>query len=287
MDHASPQKEVALDTRLACLLSFDVECWDEGDWLAPYLGSAAIPDPESDRRIVEELLRLLKDAQATATLFVTTRYLERYPDVIRCAHEQGHEIGTHGPRHLRLQQQTPEQLRTDLEYHHRLLANICAAQPLGYRAPHFSLEKKTTWILPLLREFGYHYDSSLFAANSLEYGSAETPNSTHSIATPAGIMKEVPVPGFPCFGRRFPFAGGIYFRLLPSAVFTWLVKRFARHQTPVLYFHPHELSALTPRIQQGPVIKRFFKYFGTRRALAKFRSLTAQFRFASIRSTLS
>ena len=129
--------------RQTCVLTFDLECWDEGDWLQPHLASAPVADPASDRAITERLMALLEAANATATFFVTTRFLERYPETVEALHAAGHEIGTHGPRHLRLQRQEPAAFRTDVREQKRRLAALGGIVPAGYRAPHFSLEART------------------------------------------------------------------------------------------------------------------------------------------------
>lgn len=285
MDHVSPRKKDTLIS-LTCLLTFDLECWDEGDWLQPYLDSAQISEPTSDVAITEELLTLLRQANASATFFVTKRYVDRYPNIVKRIHEQGYEIGTHGPKHLRLEQQDPEQFRRDLRDHHERLHALGISHPIGYRAPHFSLHSATAWILPILVEEGYKYDSSQFAALSVEYGSARTPNTPHTISTSAGPLVEIPIPGLPIGSFRLPFAGGLYFRLLPGFVFRPMLWLLARTQQPHIYLHPHELSNKTPRLTRGPILRRYLKYFAVNSAFSKLHRLTRDFHFDSISATL-
>lgn len=254
--------------------------------MQPFLSSANIDHPNSDTTVTRTILSLLQDVRATATFFVTDRFLERYPDVIREIHAHGHEIGTHGPKHIRLSKQLPEAFRNDLQRHKQRLQELVGIAPLGYRAPHFSLNEKTQWILPILLEEGYSYDSSLFAASSLEYGFQGAPNTPHLIQTPSGPIMEVPVPGFPLGNMRLPFAGGIYFRLIPAKIYAQLLKYVVQAGFGMVYFHPHELTSDTPKIHRGPWLKRFFKYYGASRGMARLKYLLFRFSFLSVRDTL-
>lgn len=254
--------------------------------MQPFLASAKTTDPNTDATVTREILSLLEEARATATFFVTTRFLERYPEVVREIHQNGHEIGTHGPQHVRLQRQNPETFQKDIRFHKELLLKTVGISPLGYRAPHFSLTEQTRWILPILLEEGYQYDSSLFAASSLEYGSGDAPNGPHPIQTTRGPILEIPVPGLPLFGFRLPFAGGVYFRLIPAKTYTKLLLWTAQTTLGMLYLHPHELHPNTPKIQHGPWLKRFFKYYGATRGEKRLKHLLYRFSFASVQDTL-
>lgn len=281
MRNMNPQT-TSSDGRPPCVLTFDLEGWDEGDWMQPHLATAQASETDSDREIVERLLALLKDGGHTATFFTTRRFLDRYPDLIRHIHADGHEIGTHGPKHLRLTAYPEAELRMDLEAFTTALRTLIGTSPRGYRAPHFSLNKGTEWLLPLLRQQGYTYDSSQFSASGAGYGSTTTPNAPYPVMTPHGEILEIPVPGFPLLGTRLPFAGGLYFRALPLWMTEYALTHLPAEVPPSLYLHPHELQEKTPQITQGPSLKRALKYLGTRKAFAKFAQLTERLRFVSI-----
>lgn len=283
MDHASSQKK-ALDRPLL-QLTFDLECWDEGDWLQPYLRSA-IDAQTTDADIIRELLPLLAKNDAHATFFVTQRFVDRHPEAVRSIAAQGHEIGTHGPAHVRLGLQSPEGFRQDLHRLHASLDALGIPTPKGYRAPHFSLNTATNWVLAILAEEGYLYDSSQFSAVGVEYGSSSTPNHTYSIPLSGGTLYEVPIPGIPLGVFRLPFAGGIYFRLLPGWLFLRLHLLLARWQTPHVYLHPHELSSITPQLTTGPKLRRFLKYFAVDKGFSRLLRLTKTFRCVPISATL-
>lgn len=254
-------------------LTFDVELWTEGAWMQSYITEDLLksdPFPAS----IAKILNALKAHDAHATFFVTLEVTEKYPYVLRNIVEAGHEIGVHGPKHIRLRDYTPESFRSDLVKQLSLIESATSAKAEGFRAAHFSLEDSTMWILPILRELGFSYDSSIFPINMGEYGISNTPLKPYEIIPG---LQEIPTSVASFFGFRIPFAGGIYFRLLPLFIFKFLLKNSAKHSTPVIYFHPHELDVNTPQIKIGPWLRRKLKYFGTKKSFEKFEALLKSF----------
>lgn len=84
-------------SRPVILLSFDVEEFD----LPLEFGRSIEPARQLDigREGTERMLTLLEHAKARATLFVTACFASAYPDLIRRAAGQGHEIASHGLVH--------------------------------------------------------------------------------------------------------------------------------------------------------------------------------------------
>lgn len=270
------------DGRPTCVLTFDLEGWDEGDWMQPYIHTANVTKTDTDAQITERIITILAKEGHTATFFTTQLFLRRYPHLIRRLHDAGHEIGAHGPQHLRLHTYPRQDLKADLATFSADVQALTGTPPRGYRAPHFSIDPQTEWLFPLLREQGYTYDSSRFSAIGAEHGSTDTPNSPHHITTASRTILEIPVPGFPFLWTRLPFAGGLYFRALPDRITEYALTHLPHGVIPCLYLHPHELQTETPQISKGPRLKRFLKYLGTQTALPKFIWLTKRVRFVSI-----
>ncbi len=262
------------------ILSFDVELWSEGEWLKPYI----TPDMmkiDTFPSSIENILDLIR-GKGFATFFVTLTVTEKYPDIIKKISDDGHEIGIHGPKHKKLKYYDPQDFKTDCIKQIDLIKKITGKKPLGYRAPHFSLNKETGWVLPILKELGFIYDSSIFPINLGEYGVSR------SITEPNEIIpgfKEIPITVAEIFGLRIPFAGGIYFRILPYFIFKKLLNYTIREKISMLYFHPHELDKLTPKIKKGPFIKRLLKYFGINNSFKKFNNVLDYYKFNSIENT--
>lgn len=261
-------------------LSFDVEFWNEGRWLQPYITDDMLahdPFPAS----MEKILQALKKYNAQATFFVTLAVTKKYPDIIKDIASNGHEIGVHGPDHIPLCDYTPDGFKKDCVEQIALLEQITGEKPAGFRAAHFSLSPETMWVLPALKELGFTYDSSLFPRDMGQYGIANAPLIPHEIIP--GLL-EVPISVAEFFGIRIPFAGGIYFRFLPFFIFKFLTNRSAKTTTPILYFHPHELDATTPQIKTGPWFYRWLKYLGVKKSFGKFEKLLEQFDCKSLQN---
>lgn len=260
-------------------LSFDVELWNEGEWLAPYITEDMLVR-DTFPASMETLLTLIR-GKGPATFFVTQKVTENYPEIIRKIADDGHELGIHGPKHKKLKDYSPEEFRIDCLKQIVLLEQITGTKPRGYRAPHFSLTQTTSWVLPILKDLGFLYDSSIFPKNMGEYGNGNVPATPYTIIP--GLI-EIPISVATYGNTRIPFAGGLYFRILPLWMFRFFLRRVQKSQTPVLYFHPHELDPETPRISKGPWLKRLLKYWGTKKSLKKFEKLTNQLNLVPLKN---
>lgn len=269
-----------LEDKNKIALSFDVELWNEGEWLKPFIAPEML-SVDTFPASMEKILNLLRE-KGSATFFVTEKVTQKYPEIIKKISEDGHEIGIHGPKHKKLKDYTPEEFKNDSINQIKLLENITGKKPIGYRAPHFSLSKETYWVLEILKELEFKYDSSVFPVGMGEYGSSKSPLVTYEIIP---NLLEIPI-SVASFGKiRIPFAGGIYFRILPLFIFKWLLKVSSKNSTPVIYFHPHELDGSTPQIKRGPFLKRLLKYWGVKRSFKKLKKISNSYYFLSIDKT--
>jgi peptidoglycan/xylan/chitin deacetylase (PgdA/CDA1 family) len=78
----------------------------------------------------------------------------------------GHEVAHHGYGHVDPSSQTPAEERRSMEKGTRVLERFIGRPPLGYRSPSWDYSDAT---LSLLVEFGFLYDSSLFADDYRPY----------------------------------------------------------------------------------------------------------------------
>ncbi len=272
-------------------LSFDVELWNEGDWLKPYIREEMLQDDKSFEKSIDNILNLLKKNNHTATFFVTREVVAKFPEYVSKISKEGHEVGVHGPKHIRLEKYGRETFRKDCVNIIEKIKDLTGQKPKGYRAPHFSLNQKTSWLIPGLIDLGFVYDSSVFPINLGEYGMSNCPTKPYKISdgniakeNPNSNLTEVPI-SIASFGKiKVPFAGGIYFRILPLFIFKWLLKVSSRNSDPVIYFHPHELESSTPQIKSGPFVKRLLKYWGTKRSFKKLEKISNSYSFVSIDS---
>lgn len=236
------------------ILTFDLEFWYDTKFLRKWL-----PENPADHLIenLRPLSVLLKKYDAKATFFVTGKAAERYPDLLKELKEAGHEIASHGYSHKILDGLNKEEFAAEIEKSVGLIEDAVGQKPKGFRAPNFSLSKRTLWALPILKQYGFLYDSG----NKI----AESP------------LIELPVA---FWGIR---PGGVYFRFLPFWLFKFLLCFVDR---PVIYLHPHELDKTTPRFKKGPWLKRKIKYCGINSSFNKLEKLLQSFDCNSIENTL-
>lgn len=207
------------------------------------------PDGTRLDRGLDPLLALLDRRAVRATFFVLGDVAVRRPEVIRALSEAGHEIACHGHVHEFVYKQSPVEFRDDLRRARDAIESGAGVTPRSYRAPYFSITDESMWALEILVEEGFHTDSSIFPVKNDRYGVPDAPVVPHQRSTPSGEILEIPMRPFEVLGRRLPFSGGAYLRILP-----WWVQAAAwwwadRQRTPmVAYIHPWELDPDHPRI---------------------------------------
>lgn len=228
-------------------LSFDVECYYQ-IVAKDFLGRAIAPTEEVLTN-TNWILDLLGQQDKKATFFFLGNVAERYPQLVRRAVDEGHEIGVHGDIHDYVRDMDEPQFRAEIG---RGIAKIRAAGATdiaGHRATAFSISRDNLWALDTLRDLGVRYDSSIFPFEGGRYGIPDWPRSPGM--TDAGIA-EVPLSVVSVGGRKLPCMGGGYVRYFPLAFTRWCVGRL--HQeglTPVCYFHPYEFECRKPAFAEA------------------------------------
>jgi polysaccharide deacetylase family protein (PEP-CTERM system associated) len=217
-------------------------------------------------RNIDRTLELFAAAGAKGTFFTLGWVAEQYPEVVRRIVAAGHEIASHGMRHVRVWTQTPAEFLADAATARKLLEDVSGQAVRGYRAASWSIDRRTPWAHSILREAGYEYSSSIFPIAHDHYGVPDAPAAPFYVDS--ADMLEIPATTTRIAGRNFPAAGGGYFRLLPLPVSLWLLRRVQRTRgaPAVFYFHPWELDPDQPRISGASARARFRHYLN----LAKF-----------------
>jgi polysaccharide deacetylase family protein (PEP-CTERM system associated) len=239
---------------------------------------------------VHPILDLLERHNTRATFFVG-ELIERYPEVVRDIDASGHEIGCHTMTHTNLWDLDATSFAGELDSFRGALDSLLpGCRSIGFRAPMFSLDKRTCWALPVLKDAGYRYDSSIFPAGTGYYGMAEAPCAPIVPLDDPGkadvSAQEIPVSILPLWKLRVPVAGGAYMRLMPYALFERLLRVVARRRPIVLYAHPWEFHSDTPRVRL-PLIERMALYYNIPRNITKLERLLKRFRFGPIREVFA
>lgn len=263
------------------VLTIDIEDWFH----------CLAPDPRDwdkfERRVekpVGRLLGLLADNNAKATFFVLGDVASRCPTLIRQLAIEGHEVASHGMNHQHLKHLTPEQFRQDLKLSINLLEDITSSRISSYRAPYFSITKKTGWALDILVEEGIRCDSSIFPVHNHRYGIPDSPRTPYLVKS---NLWEYSVSTLPTPVGNLPFAGGVYFRFLPLSLTFQAFRLLEKRQEPsVFYIHPWELDPEQPNYKTDSPFLNFRHYYGLDKSSRKLAALLERFPFISLENAI-
>lgn len=248
------------------------------------------PDEWSDfeprvERNVGRILDLCAEAKIKGTFFTLGWIAERQPEVVRRIVEAGHEIASHGYSHRPIWTMTEAEFRDDIVRAQKTIADACGVVPVTYRAPCFSVVKRTLWALRVLYECGIRFDSSIFPVAHPEYGIPEAERAVHRVKIDEhASIWEFPMTTSRVLGKNLAVCGGGYFRLLPYAVTKKALKEAQSTGRPfVFYLHPWEIDAEQPRLyERATLVGRFRHYVNLGRTETRLRRLLHDFDFATI-----
>ncbi|RMI01037.1 MAG: DUF3473 domain-containing protein [Calditrichaeota bacterium] len=268
------------------ILSFDIE-----EWFHPEIFAGRYPRESWDRlearvqKNTELILNFLSRKRLKATLFFMGWVAEKYPDLVRAAVQEGHEIASHGYAHVMINKfATREDFRADLRQSIQILSELAGEPVIGFRAPTFSVTKKTLWALPIMFEEGIRYDSSVFPILHDRYGIPDAPREPYMIFRQGqeGIT-EYPMTTVRVGKFNLPLGGGGYLRLYPFKFSLMLMKRCATEGRPIMFYaHPWEFDVDAPRVDLGWVGK-IRHYHAIDKFLQRLDVITDLFPFTSFK----
>ena len=153
------------------LLGIDFE-----DWYHPELVKKYVKDEKHEPRMfkgIDKILDILRKNDTLATFFVVGELLETNPEIFDKIIENEHEIAFHTMYHTMIDSPDFKQ-----SFHKEIakFSELTNKKSKGFRAPTFSLNETSSWIIDSLSEFDYIYDSSVVPAKTDLYG---LPNAQH------------------------------------------------------------------------------------------------------------
>lgn len=225
----------------------------------------------------EQMLDIFARTGRNGTFFTLGWVAERYPALIRRIVAAGHELASHGHAHARVDTQSPAEFAADVTRAKRVLEDTAGVPVHGYRAPTFSIGKRTPWAATILADAGYRYSSSTYPIRHDLYGDPDAPRTPHRTAE--GRLWEVPMSTTRMFGRNLPCSGGGFFRLLPYALFRLGIRRIniGERQSALFYTHPWEIDPAQPRIDAAGRLSRFRHYLNLDRTEGRMERLFREF----------
>jgi polysaccharide deacetylase family protein (PEP-CTERM system associated) len=208
-----------------------------------------------------QALDLLKRFDIKATFFVLGWIAERRPDLIAEVANQGHEIANYGFYHRNVRQMTRDEFRDDSRRSRDALEAASGKRVIGHRIPQGIHSRSDQWILEVLAEEGYVYDSSVFPLLGSDRSDSQS-RFAHQHEYGGHQLWEIPHATFNCFGYLLPISGGNYFRQIPHTLLRHAVAHW--HKTAnspyMMYFHVWELDPDQPRISAASFLARTRQY---------------------------
>jgi polysaccharide deacetylase family protein (PEP-CTERM system associated) len=177
---------------------------------------------------------------------------------------------------------TPESFRDDLSRSKDTLEQIIGKPVLGYRAPTFSVVRRTAWALDIMAEEGLLYDSSIYPVRHDRYGIPGAPRGPFLARGRLNEILELPPATLRIFNMHLPVGGGGYFRLFPLSVMNRAITQASHECRPpvaMLYFHPWEFDPDQRRLPLS-FLSGCRTYVGTNHSRERLERLVSRHRFA-------
>lgn len=272
------------------LLGIDFE-----DWYHPELVQKYIKDKKHEPRMfkgIDKILDMLRKNDTLATFFVVGELLESNPEIFDKIVENEHEIAFHTMYHTRIdspdfKQSFPKEIAK--------FSELTNKKSKGFRAPTFSLNETSSWIIDSLSKFDYIYDSSVVPAKTDLYGLPNAQHGPYRISgdslendTVDGKLIEFPLLVTKFLGKKIPAAGGFYLRTLPMRVIKNAIRQYEKQEIPAsFYIHSWELTPeYMPKIKL-PFKENFATYHNINKAYNRMDELLKQFEFTSFSNYIS
>lgn len=262
---------------------------DFEDWYHPELIQKYVKDKKHEPIMfkgLEKILDMLRKNDTQATFFVVGELLENNPEIFNKIVENEHEIAFHTMYHTRID--TPifkENFPNEIEK----FSKLTNKKSRGFRAPTFSLNKNSSWIIDSLYEYDYLYDSSIVPAKTNMYGNPNADTKPYRISSGSleedssdGKLIEFPLLVASFLGKKIPAGGGFYLRTLPPKIIKNAIKNYEKQEIPAtFYIHSWELTPeYMPKISMSTK-DGFVTYHNIQKAMSRMDDILKQFNFTS------
>ena len=268
---------------------------DFEDWYHPELIQKYVKDKKHEPIMfkgLEKILDMLRKNDTQATFFVVGELLENNPEIFDKIIENDHEIAFHTMHHTKIDSPNfKENFSSEIEK----FSKLTNKKSRGFRAPTFSLNKTSSWIITSLAEYDYIYDSSVVPAKTDLYGIPNADTKPYRISSNSleedssdGKLIEFPLLVTSFLGKKIPAGGGFYLRTLPTKIIKNAIKKYEKQKIPAtFYIHSWELTPeYMPRIEL-PIKENFVTYHNINKAYNRMSELLKQFEFTSFSNYIS
>ncbi len=272
------------------LLGIDFE-----DWYHPELIQKYVKDKKHEPIMfkgLDKILELLRKNDTLATFFVVGELIESNPEIFDKIMENGQEIAFHTMHHTKIDSPS---FRENFQNEIEKFSELTNKKSKGFRAPTFSLNKTSSWIIDSLSEHNYLYDSSVVPAKTDLYGIPDAETKPYRISsgsiekdTKDGKLIEFPLLVTKFLGKKIPAGGGFYLRTLPTKIIKNAIKNYEKQEIPAtFYIHSWELTPeYMPKIEL-PFKENFVTYHNINKAYKTMDGLLGKFQFTSFSQYIS
>jgi polysaccharide deacetylase family protein (PEP-CTERM system associated) len=272
------------------LLGIDFEDWYHPQLVEPFVSKEKkIPTMFKG---LDKILDLLRKNDSKATFFMVGEILESNPDIFDKIISEGHEIGFHTMKHTRLDSSN---FRLEFKEELEKFEKLTFGKSLGFRAPTFSLNEKSSWAINELVNNGYKYDSSIIPTKTSMYGIPSAEKFPYKITEssldkndPNGTLVEFPLMVTRFLGKTIPAAGGFYLRVLPLKIIKNAIESYEQKEIPAsLYIHSWELTPeYIPKIKL-PIKNHLITFHNIEKTFSKVNNILRDYEFTTFQSFLS
>ena len=262
---------------------------DFEDWYHPQLVQKHVKNKKHIPTMfkgLDKILEMLRRSDTSATFFVVGELIKNNPEIFDKIIENEHEIAFHTMNHTRID---------DPNFKENFLQEINSFSKLtnkkskGFRAPTFSLNQKSSWIIDELVNSNYQYDSSVVPAKTDLYGFPNAQNKPYRISSkslekddPTGNLMEFPIMVTRFLGKKIPAGGGFYLRFLPNKTIKNAILNLEKSNIPAtFYIHSWELTPeFIPKINL-PIKENFITFHNIAKSFERMENILQEFKFTS------
>ena len=260
------------------LLTFDIEEWFHCDFITNERSWS-----NHEIRIhknTDYILNTLSKFNRKGTFFILGWVAKKYPEIVKKIKYNGHEIGCHSMNHKLVHSFNPDQFLKDTQQALNITEQIIGEKIIIYRAPAFSITKKSLWAFDILNSLGITHDASIFPAYH-DYGGFPEFNihEPSIVQTNDFQIKEFPVNVIKILNKPIVFSGGGFFRFFPYFfIKNWTINS----KYTMTYFHPRDFDPDQPILNHLPIIRKFKSYYGLKGSKNKFEKFLSEFQTESV-----
>tara|TARA_B100000408_G_C10299631_1_gene223954 strand:- start:806 stop:1639 length:834 start_codon:yes stop_codon:yes gene_type:complete len=272
------------------LLGIDFEDWFHPQLVQPYVKN--IKHEPTMFKGLDKIIELLRTTETSATFFVVGKLLETNPEILDKIIENGHEIGFHTMNHDRID---TNKFKENFTNEIQTFSKLTNKKSKGFRAPTFSLNKSSSWIIDSLGKSNYTYDSSVVPVKTELYGIPDAEIRPYRISSKSiekddesGRIIEFPILVTKFLGKKIPAGGGFYLRTLPSRIIKNAINNYQKQKIPAtFYIHSWELTPeYMPKIKL-PTKENFVTFHNINKAFGKMKKILEEFEFTTFSKFMS